>query len=142
MISCSLLWMNTNPQAASVAQLREKFKVLSGELDERCIRLWAAAEANAIGWGGVSRVCEATGLTRPTVHRGLKEAATQKKSTGKKQHAVKRVRESGGGRKQLIEQYPHLLKELESLVDPATRGDPMSPLRWTSKLLFRQLWMT
>ena len=124
--------MEPNEQAAAVAQLREKFEVLSAELDERSLRLWAAAEARALGWGGVTRVCEATGLTRPTIHRGLKEFIAQRKLPPHKRGAD-RVRAAGGGRKRLIERFPGLVKDLESIVGPATRGDPMSPLRWTSK---------
>jgi len=124
--------MKTGERATIIEQVREKYEVLAAQLDERALRLWAASEARAIGWGGVSRVAEATGLTRPTVHRGLKEIEAQRKLPAEERGAP-RVREAGVGRKRLVDQQPHLWKELQSLVDPVTRGDPMCPLRWTSK---------
>ena len=113
--------------------LREKYDVLAPALDERCVRLWAASEARALGWGGVSRVSEATGLTRPTIHRGLEELEARSSRLTVEDRSIDRIRQPGGGRKRLIDQNPGLRDELEALVDPATRGDPMSPLRWTSK---------
>jgi hypothetical protein len=117
---------------AAVESLRQKFKGLERALDERTVRLWAATEARALGWGGVSRVSEATGLTRPTIHRGLQEL-DEEVGLSREERSVDRVRQTGGGRRKLVEQNPRLRDELELLVDPATRGDPMSPLRWTSK---------
>ena len=96
-------------------------------LDERSRRLWAATEARAIGWGGISRVSEATGLSRITIKAGLEELhRTPGEDDG-------RVRVPGGGRRPLADHDPGLLDALEALVDPVTRGDPMSPLRWTCK---------
>ena len=110
-----------------VATILEKYKTLAPLLDERARRWWAATEARAIGWGGISRVSEATGLSRITIKAGLDELhSTPGEDAG-------RIRKPGGGRKGLTEHDPGLLDALESLVDPVTRGDPMSPLRWTCK---------
>jgi DDE family transposase len=99
-------------------------------LDERARRLWAATEARAIGWGGISRVAEATGLSRITIRAGLDELRT---TPGDEGDLAGRIRRPGGGRNPLTEPDPRLRAALEELVDPVTRGDPMSPLRWTCK---------
>jgi hypothetical protein len=110
--------------------ISEKYTTLEPVLDERARRLWAATEARAIGWGGVSRVSQATGLSRITIQAGLNEL----RSTLSDQEDVSgRIRKPGGGRKPLTEHAPKLLLALENLVDPGSRGDPMSPLRWTCK---------
>jgi hypothetical protein len=112
--------------------IEAKFTTLQPLLDERARRLWAAVEARAIGRGGIIRVAEATGLSRGTIRAGLRELDTSvppdqgRPPTG-------RLRRPGGGRKPLVDQDPGLLSDLEALVDPETRGDPMSPLRWTCK---------
>jgi len=110
--------------------ISEKYATLEPVLDERARRLWAATEARAIGRGGVSRVSGATGLSRITIQAGLNELHStlpdQADVTG-------RIRKPGGGRKPLTEHAPKLLLALENLVDPGSRGDPMSPLRWTCK---------
>jgi len=111
--------------------LTKKYGALKGCLDEARLRIWAAAEARSYSHGGVARVAEVTGLSRRTIHRGLKELA----QAGRKglQLDPQRVRSPGGGRKKLIEGDDQLMTDLESLVEPATRGDPESPLRWTCK---------
>jgi Rhodopirellula transposase DDE domain len=109
-----------------------KFGILRPLLDERARRLWAAVEARAIGRGGISRVAEATGLSRPTIRAGLQELASPVLTTGP-QAPTERVRYPGGGRKPLGARDPHLVQALETLVEPVTRGDPMSLLRWTCK---------
>src|SRR5512134_3911857 len=109
-----------------------KFAILSPLLDERARRLWAAVEARAIGRGGISQVAEATRLSRATIRAGLQELA-QPGSAPEPQMPVERLRRPGGGRKPLSVHAPHLLQALETLVDPVTRGDPMSLLRWTCK---------
>jgi transposase len=109
-----------------------KFAILKPLLDERARRLWAAVEARALGRGGISQVAEATGLSRVTVRAGLKELALPVTATGP-QTPPERLRRPGGGRKPLGTSDPHLLQALETLVDPVTRGDPMSLLRWTCK---------
>ena len=98
--------------------------------DERARRLWAAVEARSLGRGGIIRVAEATGLARATIRAGLKEL-DRPTSDDAGPLAGGRLRPPGGGRKPVIEHDPSLLRDLEALVEPATRGDPMSPLRWT-----------
>jgi hypothetical protein len=112
--------------------ISDKFAALEPVLDERARRLWAAAEAHAIGRGGISRVAEATGLSRITIRSGLSELYPPSPSSGRAV-AAGRTRRQGGGRRPLTEHDPKLLRALEVLVDPVTRGDPMSPLRWTCK---------
>jgi hypothetical protein len=115
--------------------IREKFIALAPVMDERTRRLWAATEAKALGHGGPTLVTRATGIARSTLHLGLREL----------EHDVTRpatcgpgVRRPGGGRKALIAHAPTLVTALEALVEPASRGDPQSPLRWTCKSV-RQL---
>ena len=106
--------------------LAGKFAVVLPVLDERQRRLLLGAEARALGRGGVAVVAAAAGVSRPTVTRGLAEVRAGVGTGG-------RVRAAGGGRKRLTETDPGLLTALESLVDPGTRGDPGSSLRWTTK---------
>lgn len=108
------------------AILVEKYAAVSSVLDERGRRLWAAAESRAIGFGGDSVVSAATGLARQTIRNGRSEIERGVELGG-------RIRQPGGGRKRLQETQPGLEEALERLVDPVTRGDPMSPLRWTCK---------
>jgi hypothetical protein len=108
------------------AILVEKYTAVSSVLDERGRRLWAAAESRAIGYGGDSVVSAATGLARQTIRGGRSEIKRGVELTG-------RVRRPGGGRRRLQDTQPGLEDALEQLVDPVTRGDPMSPLRWTCK---------
>jgi Rhodopirellula transposase DDE domain len=107
-----------------------RFAALRPFLDERRRRLWAAAEAQAVGRGGVTTVAAATGLQRNTIRAGLRELRGADPAPVP---SDQRVRTAGGGRKALTEHDPSLLRDLEALVDPLTRGDPMSPLRWTCK---------
>jgi len=118
-------------KAADVERIRRKYKMLGGVLNERTRRLWAATEAQAIGWGGMSRVAEATGLSRTRIERGLRELAEQD-ATGQAM-APESIRRPGGGNKRHKDKDPTLLEDLDVLVDPETRGDPESPLRWTCK---------
>jgi hypothetical protein len=117
---------------AGVQIIAEKFATLKFVLDERARRLWAAVEAHAIGRGGISRVAEATGLSRITIRAGLRELHPSTPALGRGAIAG-RTRRRGGGRKPLTEHDLDLLRALEVLVDLVTRGDPMSPLRWTCK---------
>ncbi len=119
-----------------VATLQQKFLLLSPSMNERLVRLWSATEAQLIGRGGITVVSEATGLAHTTIRRGLKELARQSQSP-ESIFPPSRVRRAGGGRKRLVEKDPQLLEALDALVDPATRGDPESPLRWTSKSTYR-----
>src|SRR3954447_8195667 len=101
-----------------------KYIALKPLLDERARRLWAAVEARSLGRGGIIRVAEATGLARATIRAGLKELAL---STSDDDGPLlgARLRPPGAGRKPLIDHDPDLLRELEELVAPVTRGDPM-----------------
>jgi hypothetical protein len=110
-----------------------KFQALRPFLDERQRRLWAGAEALALGWGGVTTVAAATGLHRNTISEGLRELQAADSSEPVEAVTEQRIRAVGGGRKAVTERDPALLRELEALVEPLTRGDPMSALRWTSK---------
>jgi transposase len=103
--------------------------MLAGQLDERGMRLWAAAEADACGWGGTSAVSRATGIARSTIRRGREEL--------ERGEALEpgRVRRPGAGRKRLTEKDPTLVADLERLVDGDSRGDPELPLRWMAKSL-------
>ena len=115
------------------AGLARKFEVLARVLDERTRRLVAAAEAQAIGFGGVTAVAQASRLSRGTIIRGLAELQTASKPA-----RGQRIRRQGAGRKRTMDQDATLKRDLESLVEPVTRGDPESPLRWTCKSV-RQL---
>ena len=106
--------------------LAEKLRAVLPYLNERQRRLVLAAEARALGRGGVARVARAAGVSRRTIHQGLRDLAGPVV-------APERVRRPGGGRTPLRAQDPSLLRDLEELVDPDTRGDPTSPLRWTCK---------
>ena len=110
-----------------VAGIRSRYEALSGHLNEQGRRLLAAAEARAAGWGGIKAVSEATGVARSTIGLGLRELA------GERAPVKDRIRRPGGGRQPETERQPRLLAALERLVEPATRGDPSSPLRWVSK---------
>jgi hypothetical protein len=109
-------------------EVRKKYEALSPLMDERMRRCWAGVEADAIGEGGIAIVERATGMSRTTIRAGRDEVRA-----GLQDIEVVQVRRIGGGRPRLEEQDPGLMTELESLVDPVTRGDPESPLRWTSK---------
>jgi transposase len=103
-----------------------KYSAIEALLDERTRRLWAATESRAIGYGGDALVSSATGLARATIRKGRLELEAGVDPKG-------RVRKAGAGRPSLQQTQPGLKKALEQLVDPLTRGDPMSPLRWTCK---------
>ena len=119
-------------QDASAIQLIEtKYRALFPLMDERMRRQWAASEANAYGWGGIQAVAQATGLSPTTIRKGQDELAVRVKKP--KMTVDTRVRRPGAGRKSKEEENPELVQALEELVDPATRGDPESPLRWTCK---------
>ena len=107
--------------------IKRKFELLAGELNERTRRLIAAAEAMALGWGGISAVARATGFSQRAIRQGIKELKAERvPSQG-------RIRRAGGGRKKTVSKDESLCEDLERLVEPVTRGDPESPLRWTCK---------
>jgi len=109
------------------AQIALRFAQLAPTFNERTMRLFAAAEANAIGYGGVSRLARITGLSRPTIEKGQRELGEPCALS------PERVRRAGGGRKKTCEVDSTLMSDLDKLVEPSARGDPMSPLRWTCK---------
>src|SRR6266571_4147345 len=121
--------MTRSEGAVAEEAVKHRFALLAPSLDERRRRLVAAAEALAWGWGGISRVARATGVSRRTIEAGIAELQappTERPAPG-------RIRRAGGGRKRTVDTDPTLRRDLERLVDPVTRGDPASPLRWTCK---------
>ena len=113
--------------SVDVRTLRKKYRIVAPTLTERSRRLWAAAEAQALGHGGVALVMRATGISRSTVQRGLREVEREAVLP------LGRTRQTGGGRPRLVVTDRTLVADLEALVDPATAGDPESPLRWTTR---------
>jgi transposase len=120
--------------AKTITRIRRKYRSLAVEMDERSRRQWAAVEARELGYGGISTVARATGLSRTTITAGQRELKLPAK---KRVAEAKRIRRPGGGRRRAIENDPELIEALESLVEPVTRGDPESPLRWTCKSTYR-----
>jgi len=112
-----------------IQSVQDKYRVLGAILDERGRRVWAAAEARSLRRGGVSLVAQATGMSRTTIHTGLAELGKRRMAAA----PTGRVRKVGGGRKSVTFHAPGLIKALDELVEPTTRGDPESPLRWTCK---------
>lgn len=106
--------------------LQQRVDSLFPHLTERQRRLVAASDAQALGYGGISRVARATGMSRTTIYQGLAGLDQGELSPD-------RTRRKGGGRKKIRDQDPSILSLLQTMVDPSSRGDPMSPLRWTCK---------
>ena len=117
--------MDTDP-------IKQRFAQLEPFLNERLRRLYAATEAQALGYGGISAVARATGVSRQAISHGLTELAAADAAL------ATRIRRPGGGRKRTVTKDATLLHDLEQLVEPLSRGDPESPLRWTCKSV-RQL---
>jgi len=113
------------------AKIAQRFAALGPELNERQRRIWAAAEALSYGPGGIAAVARVAGISRDTVERGIKDVRDGVRLE------PGQVRRRGAGRPKLTDIDPTLLEDLEALVDPDTRGDPMSPLRWTTKSLMK-----
>ena len=111
--------------------IKQEFEDISYSLDERRKRLWCAARAKAYnriyGRGGVMMVHKATKISRPTIYAGLKELEKEEKLPRK------RIRNKGAGREKITQKHPQILTDLENLIEPLTRGDPESPMRWTCK---------
>ncbi len=120
--------------ATTLERIRRKFESLSPTMDERLRRYWSASEAMELGWGGVSAVADATGMSRTTIAVGIRELRAQQTSDIP---PSARIRRPGGGRKHLVDIDLGLWAALDALVDPMTRGDPESPLRWTCKSVRR-----
>jgi len=117
--------------AIAIELIKTKYHALSPLMDERMRRQWAASEATAYGWGGIQAIAQATGLSPTTIRKGQAELADR--AAQPEIAILARLRRPGAGRKRKIEEHPELTEALETLVDPATRGDPESPLRWTCK---------
>ncbi len=107
-------------------RLAQRLAAILPHLNEKQRRILLAAEARALGYGGITRVARATGMSRDTIHTALQEHEQAVPGS-------ERVRQRGGGRKKMRDRDPTLVADLEALVSPDTRGDPMSPLRWTCK---------
>jgi hypothetical protein len=116
---------------AAIKRLGIVYDRLLPMMDERMRRQWAAAEAQAYGWGGIQAVSTAIGMSATTIRRGLGELSERETNPGVA--VSKRIRREGGGRKWQTELDPGLASALERLIEPTTRGDPESPLRWTCK---------
>jgi hypothetical protein len=117
--------------ASAIRGITLRYESLAALLDERMRRQWAAAEAKSYGWGGICAVSTATGLSPNTIAKGFEELEAQQIDASATRGS--RLRKPGGGRKRATDADPGLASALERLVDPLTRGDPMSPLRWTCK---------
>ncbi len=116
---------------AAIKRLGTVYDRLLPMMDERMRRQWAAAEAQAYGWGGIQAVSTAIGMSPTTIRRGLGELSERQANPGVA--VSERIRHPGGGRKWQTELDPSLASALERLIEPTTRGDPESPLRWTCK---------
>jgi len=113
--------------------IKKRFELLAPLLNERQLRLYVAAEALVLGRGGISMASQATGISRPTITIGCKELLNQEAKQAAASSGAVRARKKGGGRKRTIEVDETLRSDLEGLIEPVTRGDPESPLRWTAK---------
>jgi len=111
---------------STLPAMKKIYVLLSPHLDERMRRLWCAAQAQALGHGGITKVQAATSMSRPCITRGMKDLAASPLAAGA-------VRQPGGGRKRVTEHDPALLAALDALIEPTQRGDPMRGLRWTCK---------
>ena len=112
-------------------QIKKRIELLHPYLNEKIKRLYLAAEAICLGYGGATLISKLTGVSRTTITQGTKEISISEKNQRKE-----RIRSEGGGRKKIVEKNPEIEKELEILIEPYTRGDPESPLKWTCKSVF------
>jgi transposase len=116
-----------------VRGIRAKYEQLRSVMDERVTRLWAASEAQSIGHGGIAAVVEATGISKSRVRAGIADLEERRLAPSTTPARGQRVRRPGAGRPPLVAADPTLVDDLDALVEPVTRGDPESPLRWTCK---------
>jgi len=116
-----------------IGEIRSRYEDLAPVMDERVTRLWAACEAKALGRGGIAAVTEATGILGKRIGSGMRELKEIGRHPLTEPPRHQRVRRPGAGRKPLTEKDPTLVTDLDGLVEPVTRGDPESPLRWTCK---------
>ena len=121
------MWVMSGKPMVDESGIRERWLVVREELDERGRRIWAAAEARSHGLGGIAAVVRATAISESTVRHGIEEVLSGDRAP------AGRVRRAGAGRKPILVSDPELDDALEGLIDGATRGDPESPLRWTSR---------
>jgi transposase len=120
-------------EADQAVVIKKKFFVLNQMFDENQKRAWAAAEALSFGRGGISLIAEITGMSRITIRNGIKEIKEAYENELEIKHDPNRIRAIGGGRKKATEKDALLLEDLKNILDSNTRGDPMSPLKWTCK---------
>jgi transposase len=113
--------------AEQSVNVQRKYREVAPFLHEKARRRWAACEASALGYGGISVVAKATGLSRPAIRRGIRELGNTSEDDGDA-----RIRRPGAGRRRLKVEDPTLQGDLERLIAPVTRGDPMMALQWTS----------
>ena len=118
--------MNHQDKTVLIAQVQKRYDIMSPYLSEHTKRIWVAAEALAIGRGGNAIVSEATGISRTTLTKAKQDVLSQPGVSIRQRH-------QGGGRKKLLETDATLVEAIDAFIDPSTRGDPESPLRWTSK---------
>ena len=118
-----------------IATIQDKYDTLCSMMNERLKRRWAACEALAMGWGGIGVVAQATGMSPNTIRRGIREITAELPHLAASipAQAQQRIRRPGGGRQRLADKDPRLLRDLKHLLEPVTRGDPISHLLWTSK---------
>lgn len=119
--------------SSRIAKISQKFALLTPAMDERQTRLWLAAEAKAIGRGGLAAVTAATGVLRKRIGMGIRELEQMARNPPPEPPGSQRIRNPGDGRKKLTDKDATLVDDFESLVAPETRGDPESLLRWTTK---------
>src|SRR5437660_341154 len=119
--------------SAMISRVRQKYEALAPLLHETARRCWAACEALSLGRGGISLVAAATDLSRPTIRRGITELQSGDSDPASSHRDPSRIRRPGGGRHAIAATDRTLIRDLKRLIDPATRGDPMSPLLWTCK---------
>jgi hypothetical protein len=118
---------------ARIREIRSRWEDLAPVMDERVTRLWAAGEAKSLGRGGIAAVTAATGILGKRIRYGMRDLEQNRLSPPEEAPREQRVRRAGAGRKRLTEKDPTVIPALESLIEPVTRGDPESPLRWTCK---------
>jgi len=116
-------------RALPTQDIKDRFSSLNPTFNEKTRRLWAATEAKVVGYGGISAVARATGLSSATIRSGIKEINARIEGQPK----TTRIRQPGAGRQKLTDKQPKLLEEIEKIVAPHTRGNPMKVLQWTSK---------
>ena len=119
-------------RTSTVDEIRDKYRKLSTAFDAKTRRLLAASEAKSAGWRGISMVSEATGLAHTAIRRGVNDLECLAKSP-ENTSCLHEIRRMGVGRKNVVETNPRICEAFESLIEPGTRGDPVSALKWTCK---------